>query len=151
MSIYRGRQKIKELRFSGSQKIRKAYVGSQLIFESGWDAQPKNGIMFNSTNAFVSYSGIEHNVSKWSVRRRMAGIITGIVFGANTTQLTMGVDSSTYFEISIDDEVIGTVTYSIPNVSVPNKFINKNSHTITIKNPSTTAGTTFFSEFKFNI
>ena len=155
MSIYRGGQKIKELRFGGSQKIKEAYVGSQLVFKGGWDAVPDDGIMFTGDGAFVSYSGISYSSSLklWTISKATTGTISNIVFGENTTEMdwTTTRDVGVGFEISIDGEIIGT-TGSGPTakLNVPAKFIDGNVHTITIRNRSNSNAHSF-TTFSFNV
>lgn len=155
MSIYRGGQKIKELRFGGSQKIKEAYVGSQLVFKGGWDAVPGNGIMFTRDGAFVSYSGITYNSSlrRWTVSDGSTGTISNIVFGKNTTEMnwTTSTSGGRGFEISIDGESIGsTGSGTSATLAIPAKFIDGNAHTITIKNRSTNNAQSF-TTFNFNV
>lgn len=155
MSIYRGNQKIKELRFGGSQKIKEAYVGSQLVFKGGWDAVPSDGIMFTENGAFVSYSGISYSSSLqlWTVRKASTGTISNIVFGENTTEMnwTTSRTGGIGFEISIDGEIIGTTgSGATAKLNVPAKFIDGNMHTITIKNLSNSNAHSF-TTFNFNV
>ena len=154
MAIYRGGQKIKELRFGGSQKIKEAYVGSQLVFKGGWDAVPNNGIMFTRDGAFVSYSGITYtsNIKRWSVSKLSTGTISNIVFGENTTEMNLAIPSTggNFFKISIDGEFVGDAGASAnETINVPGKFIDGNAHTITIKNTSTANHA--FTAFNFNV
>lgn len=155
MAIYRGGQKIKELRFGGSQKIKEAYVGSQLVLKGGWDAVPSDGIMFTRDGAYVSYSGITYDKSlrRWGMSKGATGTISNIVFGENTTEmnLTTSTSSSTGFEISIDGESVGrTGSGTTATLEVPAKFIDGNMHTITIKNRSISNAQSF-ATFNFNV
>ena len=153
MSIYRGGQKIKELRFGGSQKIKEAYVGSQLVFKGGWDAVPGDGIMFTPKGAFVSYSGISYQSLnlRWKVNGDETGTISNIVFGENTTEMNWKTETSgSGFEISIDGENIGnTGSGTSATLNVPAKFIDGNEHTITIRNKINRAQ--YFTTFNFNV
>ena len=154
MSIYRGGQKIKELRFGGSQKIKEAYVGNQLVFKGGWNAVPDDGIMFTRDGAFVSYSGITYSSSlrMWAVSKGVTGTISNIVFGENTTKMTFTttVSGGKGFEISIDGESVGRAgTGTTATLDVPAKFIDGNAHTITIKNRSNSSQS--FTTFNFNV
>lgn len=157
MSIYRGSQKIKELRFGGSQKIKEAYVGGQLVYKGGWDANPADGIMFTAAGvAYVEYSGFMGFVTGtgWYVRQRSSGVITGVVFGENTTQFTIrllkSLSAGRALKISIDDELIGTVYTSGNNsVEIPAKFIDENTHTVTLYDQSTENA--HFSTLYFNV
>ena len=154
MSIYRGGQKIKELRFGGSQKIKEAYVGNQLVFKGGWSPVPDDGIMFTREGAFVSYSGItyESNIKRWTVNRRETGTISNIVFGENTTEMNWTTEvNGSRFELRIVGESIGNTGSGLSaTLSVPEKFIDGNVHTITIKNLSTSSAKTF-TTFNFNV
>lgn len=155
MSIYRGGQKIKELRFGGSQKIKEAYVGSQLVFKGGWDAVPDDGIMFTRDGAFVSYSGITYSsaLRQWKVSGGKTGTISNIVFGKNTTEInwTTSTSGGRGFEISIDGESVGTTgPATSATLNVPEKFIDGNAHTITIKNSSSNNAQSF-TTFNFNV
>ena len=155
MAIYRGGQKIKELRFSGSQKIKEAYVGSQLVFKGGWDAVPSDGIMFTRDGAFVSYSGItyDNSLRRWGIKKGGTGTISNIVFGENTTEMnwTTSTSGSRGFEISIDGESIGdTGSGNTATLNVPAKFIDGNMHTITIRNRSSNNAQSF-TTFNFNV
>lgn len=154
MSIYRGSQKIKELRFGGSRKIKEAYVGRQLVYKGGWDASPVDGVMFTEAGAFVSYTNITFFAlaKTWQIKAKEIGSITGIVFDANTTAFTVNL-SVTYtrgLEFFIDGESIGIYnTQGVNTISIPTKFINDTSHTITIENRST--NTQSFSSMSFNV
>ena len=155
MAIYRGGQKIKELRFGGSQKIKEAYVGNQLVFKGGWDAVPGDGIMFTEDGAFVSYSGISYSSSLklWTVRKDSTGTISNIVFGENTTEINWATSRSAGvgFEISIDGEIVGTTGSAMSaTIAVPAKFIDGNVHTITIRNLSNSNAHSF-TTFNFNV
>ena len=153
MAIYRGGQKIKELRFGGSQKIKEAYVGSQLVFKSGWDPVPDDGVMFTRDGAFVSYSGIKYLSSskRWTISGGETGTISNIVFGKNTTEINLtSATSGSGFEISIDGESIGsTGSGTTATLNIPAKFIDGNEHTITLRN----RGSSFqnFTTFNFNV
>lgn len=153
MGIYRGGQKIKELRFGGSQKIKEAYVGSQLVFKGGWSPVPDDGIMFTRDGAFVSYSGINYLSSshRWTISGGETGTISNIVFGENTTEMNWtSATSGSGFEISIDGESIGnTGSGASATLNVPAKFIDGNAHTITMRNPS--SSTKYFTTFNFNV
>lgn len=153
MSIYRGSQKIKELRFGGSQKIKEAYVGGQLVYKGGWDASPADGAMFTETGAFVSYTNITYNSTSktWRINSKATGVITGIVFGMNTTAFTFET-TIVYqgFEILIDGESVGTYSAKGKNtVPIPSKFINDQTHTISIKNVS--SNPQIFAAMNFNV
>ena len=153
MSIYRGSQKIKEMRFGGSQKIKEAYVGGQLVYKGGWDASPMDGVMFTETGAFVSYTNIIYNSTSktWRIDSKKTGVVTGIVFGMNTTAFTF-VTKIVYqgFEILIDGESVGTYSTTGENiVPIPSKFINDQAHTISIKNKS--SNPQIFSAMNFNV
>lgn len=152
MAIYRGGQKIKELRFSGSQKIKEAYVGSQLVFKGRWGAVPDDGIMFTRDGAFVSYSGINYSSTLrwWTVSE--TGTISNIVFGENTTEMNLTAPTSggSGFEVSIDGESIGTTgSGTSATLNIPAKFIDGNVHTITIRSQGSNAQK--FSTFNFNV
>lgn len=154
MAIYRGSQKVKELRFGGSQKIKEAYVGSQLVYKGGWDANPVDGIMFTETGAFVSYAGISYQtfLKHWQIKAKETGSVTGIVFDANTTAITIDINIAYTrgFEIFIDGESVGIYnTEAVNTVPIPSKFINDQAHTITIENRST--NTQAFRTMSFNV
>lgn len=154
MAIYRGGQKIKELRFGGSQKIKEAYVGSQLVFKGGWNAVPNDGIMFTRDGAFVSYSGITYNsnIRLWTVSGGATATISNIVFGENTTEMNFTASSlgKKGFEISIDNESVGTVNSgTTATLNVPVKFIDGNAHTISIRTLANNSEA--FTTFNFNV
>lgn len=155
MSIYRGSQKIKELRFGGSQKIKEAYVGSRLVYKGGWDASPVDGVMFTETGAFVSYTNIARQAitSSWTIASGKTGSITNIIFGANTTTLTveLNITYTRGLEFFIDGESVGIYNSQGENaISIPSKFINDAEHTITINNRSN-QNTQAFKSMSFNI
>lgn len=152
MSIYHGSQKIKELRFGGSQKIKEAYVGSQLVFK-GTSAFPENGVLFTRDGAFVSYTGITYQSAQlqWRILKKSSGLISGVIFGENTTTLTI-TKPSTYLRLNVfvDDEEIGQAFSDTTNIDVPSKFVDGKKHTIKLMNQLATVDN-FFYAISFNV
>lgn len=152
MSIYHASQKIKELRFGGSQKIKEAYVGSQRVFK-GTSAFPENGVLFTRDGAFVSYTGITYQSAQkqWIIPKESSGIISGVIFGENTTTLTI-TKSSTYLRLNVfvDDEEIGQVFSGTTSIDVPSKFVDSKEHTIKLTNQLATVDNPFYA-ISFNV
>ena len=156
MAIYRCGQKIKELRFSGSQKIKEAYVGSQLVFKGGWDAVPSNGVICDKSSIYVDdYTGIGGSAGNWLISNDRSAYINNVVFGENTTEFTMERDpySSKSFLIYIDDVKLGTIgrntSTAFSTRAIPAEYCDGKPHTVRIYNSNST--NQFFKGLSFNV
>lgn len=156
MSIYRGGQKIKELRFGGSQKIKEAYVGSQLVFKGGWDAVPINGVICDKSGIYVDdYTGISGSAGNWKIGNGKSAYINNVVFGENTTEFTMerATYSSDYFSIYIDDVRLGDIgnntSTNISTRAIPAEYCDGKPHTVRIYNSD--SSNQFFKALSFDV
>lgn len=156
MSIYRGGQKIKELRFGGSQKIKEAYVGSQLVFKGGWDAVPINGVICDSAGIYVNdYTGITGSAGNWKIGNGKSAYINNVVFGENTTEFTMerSLYQSESFSIHIDDVNLGTIgrntSTAFSTLAIPAEYCDGKPHTVRIYNSD--SSNQFFKALSFDV
>lgn len=156
MGIYRGNQKIKELRFGGSQKIKEAYVGSQLVFKGGWDAVPIDGVICDKSGIYVDdYSGITGSAGNWSIGNGKSAYINNVVFGENTTEFTMerSLYQSESFSIYIDDVNLGTIgrntSTAFSTRAIPAEYCDGQPHTVRIYNRD--SSNQFFKALSFDV
>lgn len=156
MSIYRGGQEIKELRFGGTQKIKEAYVGGQLVFKGGWDAVPSNGIICDKSGIYADdYTGIGGTAGNWRINNKASAYINNVVFGENTTQFTMTRElyPGDSFIIYIDDVQLGSIggnTSKPTSVrAIPAQYCDGQPHTIRIYNSS--SSNQFFISLAFDV
>lgn len=156
MAIYRGGQKIKELRFGGSQKIKEAYVGSQLVFTGGWDAVPSNGVICDASGIYVDdYTDITGTAGNWKIGSGKSAYINNVVFGENTTEFTMERDlnRSNDFSIYIDNVNLGSIgrNTSTPfsTRAIPAEYCDGQPHTVRIYNSG--RANQFFKGLSFDV
>lgn len=124
--------------FLGGTEIAEAYLGSQLVYSSGWPCVPQNGVIVDgaTVSSEITASGYATRTSFIQITAAQTATFSGVVFGKKSTTLSINYSSSTYkaSRVNID----GVRMDSVDSIDI-SAYADGLPHTIEIRAGTTAA------------